>query len=119
MSIQMKFFSVLGSIALNAIRQLNCSIGETVVVLGLGLIGQITCKLLSASGLNVIAIDTNTERCSLAQADGIVTINELMKKTNRIIKSHTNNGADGIIIAAHNANQELLNNAAKLSRKTD
>ena len=112
-------FSVLGSIALNAIRQLNCSIGETVVVLGLGLIGQITCKLLSASGLNVIAIDTNSERCSLAKADGIITINELdEEKQIEIIKSHTNNnGADGIIIAAHNANQELLNNAAKLSRK--
>lgn len=112
-------FSILGSISLNAIRQLNCSIGETIVVLGLGLIGQITCKLLSASGLNVIAIDANLERCSLAQADGINTISELdEEKQIEIIKSHTNNnGADGVIIAAHNANQELLNNAAKLSRK--
>ena len=39
-------FSILGSIALNSIRQLNSSLGENIVVYGLGLVGLIVCKLL-------------------------------------------------------------------------
>ena len=47
-------FSILGSIALNSIRQLKSSLGENIVVYGLGLVGLIVCKLLKINGFNVI-----------------------------------------------------------------
>ena len=54
-------FTVVGSIGLQGIRLLKPQFGETVVVIGLGLIGLISCQLLKANGCNVIGIDLNRE----------------------------------------------------------
>ena len=50
-------FTVIGSIGLQGIRLLNPTFGETIVVVGLGLIGLVTAELLLANGCNVIGFD--------------------------------------------------------------
>ena len=50
-------FTVIGSIALQGVRLVNPTYGETIVVIGLGLIGLITAQLLKACGCNVIGLD--------------------------------------------------------------
>lgn len=57
-------FTVIGSIGLQGIRLLNPQLGETVVVIGLGLIGLITAQLLKANGCKVIGVDFDEEKWS-------------------------------------------------------
>lgn len=59
-------FTVLGSIAMQGVRLTGASLGETVFVIGLGLIGQITVALASAAGCRVIGTDLDAGKCELA-----------------------------------------------------
>jgi predicted dehydrogenase/threonine dehydrogenase-like Zn-dependent dehydrogenase len=112
-------FTVVGSIGLQGIRLFNPTFGETVVVIGLGLIGLITSELLIANGCNVIGIDFDPIKLEIAKKKGIITHNP-NKDSNTInfIESHTNGiGADGVIIAASNSSNEIISQAAKMCRK--
>ena len=55
-------FTVIGSIGLQGIRLLKPTFGETIVVVGLGLIGLISCQLLKANGCRVIGIDLDQSK---------------------------------------------------------
>ena len=67
-------FTVLGSIALQGIRLAKPTFGETFLVIGLGLIGNLTAQLLKANGCNVIGLELDDERCQLAKSIGINTL---------------------------------------------
>ena len=112
-------FTVIGSIALQGIRLLNPLFGETVVVIGLGLIGLITAELLQANGFRVIAFDMDVEKVRLAQEKGVTAINigsgsdpvaVVQELTSQI-------GCDGVIITASNSSDEIMHQAAEMSRK--
>ena len=64
-------FTVPGSIALHAIRLSKPTLGENYLVVGLGLIGQLTCQILKANGCNVIGVDINRSKVLLAQSNKI------------------------------------------------
>ena len=64
-------FTVVGSIGLQGIRLLNPTFGETIVVIGLGLIGLITAELLIANGCNVIGFDFDNKKVDIANKKGI------------------------------------------------
>ena len=68
-------FTIVGSIGLQGIRLLNPSLNETVVVIGLGLIGLISCQLLKANGCRVIGIDIDENKCKIANEYDIEVIN--------------------------------------------
>ncbi|MEW6756063.1 MAG: zinc-binding alcohol dehydrogenase, partial [Candidatus Latescibacterota bacterium] len=63
-------FAVLASIGLQGIRLAEPTFGETVAVIGMGLIGLVTAQLLLASGCRVLATDVNGDRLALAAACG-------------------------------------------------
>jgi len=63
-------FVTLGAIALQGVRIADNKLGETVAVIGLGLLGQIVCMLLSASGCRVIGIDIDKSKLELAKKSG-------------------------------------------------
>lgn len=63
-------FGVLGSIALQGVRLAQSEIGETVLVIGLGLVGQLTVGLLRAAGIKVFGTDPDSNRCALAEQMG-------------------------------------------------
>ena len=63
-------FATLGSIALNGVRIANLGLGETVVVLGLGLVGQLIAQLAKLQGAAVIAVDLKEQRVELARSLG-------------------------------------------------
>ena len=111
-------FTVIGSIGLQGIRLLKPQLGETVVVIGLGLIGLITCQLLKANGCNVIGIDLDQSKCNLAKKWGINTLNP---KTNIPVKSVLDItqglGADGVLITASTKSNDVISQAAQMSRK--
>jgi predicted dehydrogenase len=64
-------FCMLGAIALNGVRRAQIELGSTVLVIGLGLIGQIAAQLLKASGCRVFGIDLDPTKIKLAQETGI------------------------------------------------
>lgn len=112
-------FTVLGAVALQGIRLTEPSFGETVVVAGLGLLGQLTVQLLRANGCRVIAMDTNNERCRLADQAGVTTYcNTDIHETLQFVSAHTEGrGVDAVIITASSANSDLITLAAKACRK--
>ena len=64
---QTAVFGVLASIALQGIRLINPTLGESVAIIGLGLIGQIACQILKANGCRVIGFDLDKNKVALAK----------------------------------------------------
>jgi len=111
-------FTVIGSIGLQGIRLLKPQLGETIVVVGLGLIGLITCQLLKANGCNVIGIDVDQTKCDLAEKWGIKTINPQSTETVKAVMELSNGvGADGVLITASTKSNDVISRAAQMSRK--
>lgn len=112
-------FTVIGSIALQGIRLLNPTFGETVVVIGLGLIGLITAELLVANGCSVIGFDFDSHKVNLATEKGIVAV-DLSHGADPVaaVQEMTGmSGCDGVIITASNSSDEIMHQAAEMSRK--
>lgn len=112
-------FTVIGSIGLQGIRLLNPTFGETIVVVGLGLIGLVTAELLLANGCNVIGFDYDSEKVRIANEKGIIAINPA-EGTDQVkfVESYTNGiGADGVIITASNKSNDIISQSANMCRK--
>ncbi len=112
-------FTVIGAIGLQGIRLTNPTFGETIVVIGLGLIGLVTAELLKANGCKVIGLDFDQQKVDLAKEKGINAINP-GKGTDAIkfVQEATNSvGADGVIITASSSSNEIIHQAAEMSRK--
>ena len=112
-------FTVIGAIGLQGIRLLNPTIGETIVVTGLGLIGLITSQLLVANGCKVIGVDIDEAKLDLAKQWGITTFNPIFGgDVVKFVEEQTNGiGADGVIITASSKTDEIISQAARMSRK--
>lgn len=112
-------FTVIGSIGLQGIRLCNPQLGETIVVVGLGLIGLITAELLVANGCRVIGIDLDPKKVALAKKKGVIAINprEGVDTVKFVTDTTDGLGADGIIITASAKTDEIIAQAAKMSRK--
>lgn len=112
-------FTVIGAIGLQGIRLINPSFGETVVVVGLGLIGLISAELLIANGCNVIGFDFDNSKVELAKAKGVKAYC-IADDSNpvAIAKSLTNDiGVDGVLITASTKSNDVIAQAAQMSRK--
>lgn len=112
-------FTVIGSIGLQGVRLLNPTLGETVVVIGLGLIGLLTAELLRLNGCRVIGVDLDEQKLKLAAQKGIITCNPSQGDNPvKFVESLTNGvGADGVIITASAKSDEIISQAALMSRK--
>ena len=112
-------FTVIGSIGLQGIRLLKPTFGETIVVVGLGLIGLVTAELLKANGCNVIGFDFDSEKVKIANEKGITAINP-GEGTNQVkfVETFTNGiGADGIVITASSKSNDIIAQSAQMCRK--
>ena len=112
-------FTVIGAIGLQGIRLLKPTFGETIVVIGLGLIGLITAELLLANGCNVIGFDFDSKKVAIAKEKGVIAINSA-EGTDQVkfVENYTNGvGADGVIITASNKSNEIISQSANMCRK--
>ncbi len=111
-------FTVVGSIGLQGIRLIKPNFGETIGVIGLGLIGMITCQLLKANGCNVIGIDIDQNKCDILKKWGIDALNSQKANIQHNILSRTNNmGCDGVLITASSKSNDIISTATKICRK--
>jgi len=112
-------FTVLGAIALQGIRLAQPTLGETVVVTGLGLIGLVTVQLLIAQGCRVLGIDLDTEKIELAKKLGAETVNLSQGEDPVGIAEQFSRGrgVDAVIITASAKTNEIVHQAALMCRK--
>ena len=112
-------FTVVGAIALQAIRLVQPTLGEAVVVTGLGLIGQLTVQLLRAHGCRVLGIDLDPEKLALARSFGAEVVdlragNDPLHEANRFSRGR---GVDAVIVAAATKSSDPIHQAALMCRK--
>lgn len=112
-------FTVLASIGLQGVRLAEPTLGETVVVYGLGLIGLVTVQLLRANGCRVIGIDISPSRLELARDFGAEVIHggECADIPGKIATMTSLRGADAVLITASAKNDAIIGNSAKMCRK--
>ncbi len=109
-------FVALGAIALHSVRVSEAKVGENIVVIGLGLLGQITVQILRAAGCNVLGMDIDPQKLQLAKSFGI---NETSDSKNIIRKTKEftqGNGADAVIIFASTKSNEPIEQAVEIAR---
>ncbi len=112
-------FTVPAAIALQGIRLVKPTLGETVFVMGLGLIGLLTVQILKAYGCRVIASDFDSKKISIAKNYGI-DVCDLSKGEDPVQLAMYNsdlNGVDAVIITAATNSNDLIHEAATMCRK--
>lgn len=111
--------ATLGAIALQGVRRAAPTLGETFVVIGLGVLGQLTSQLLKVNGCRVVGLDLLPERVRLALELGMdagvrpedgESIEQVIRLTDGI-------GADGVIITAASPSNAIVSTAFRMCRK--
>lgn len=111
-------FTPLASIGLQGIRLAAPTLGETVVVFGLGLIGLLTVQLLRANGCRIIGIDPNPSRLRLGEQFGADVIDgSVSDVATRVLKRTGGAGADAVLLTLASKSDEPVHQAATMSRK--
>ena len=112
-------FTVLGAIALQGIRLVQPTLGEAVVVTGLGLIGLVTVQLLKAQGCRVLGLDFDPEKLELAQRFGaeVVDLKAGADPVAAAMAFSRGRGVDAVIVTASTQSSEPMHQAALMSRK--
>ncbi|MBA7502443.1 Inositol 2-dehydrogenase/D-chiro-inositol 3-dehydrogenase [subsurface metagenome] len=112
-------FTTLGAIAMHGIRRAGRQFGETIIILGVGLIGQLAVQIAKAAGYKVIAVDKDPHRVELSKRAGadiglVVGKDDLEKE---VLYRTDGVGADAVVIYAATASSEPVNQSMKLVRK--
>ncbi|MFM7775094.1 MAG: bi-domain-containing oxidoreductase [Candidatus Kapaibacterium sp.] len=111
-------YTTVGAIALQGVRQADVRLGETVVVIGIGLLGQLTIQLLKASGCTVIGLDINEsqfERARQSGCDHVLASSPDSLAT--ILAVNHCIGVDAVIITASTDSDAPVDLSMKMLRK--
>lgn len=109
----------MGAIALQGVRRAQPTLGETFIVIGLGLLGQITQQILQANGCQVVGLDLDRRRIDRARANGLTVgihpddgdaVESVMRLTGGV-------GADGVILTAATSSSEPVSQAFRMCRR--
>ena len=111
-------YTTIGAIALQGIRQTAPTLGESVAVIGLGLVGQLTVQLLKAQGCVVIGIDVDRKAVELAKKNGAgVAVDRLSADVKKVVQNVTHGrGVDAVIITAGTKSNDPVQLAGELCR---
>jgi predicted dehydrogenase/threonine dehydrogenase-like Zn-dependent dehydrogenase len=114
-------FSTVGAIAMQGVRRAEPQLGETSLVIGLGLVGQLVVRLLVAAGVRVVGLDIIEARCRLAEQAGAVACaapdeEGLATVTAALDQLTSGRGADHVFLAAGGSSNAPVETAAKLAR---
>lgn len=118
-SLKQATFSTIASIAIQGIRQADLRMGENCLIIGMGIIGQLSYKILEASGMNPLGVDVSEGQVEQSKNAGIKNVyNRNQEGIEEIIISFTNGyGADAIIITAGTSSLDPVEFAGTLARK--
>src|SRR2546426_5620718 len=108
-SLEAASLTTIGAIAMQGLRQANMSFGETVVVIGAGLVGVLTMQLARAAGCRVVAVDLDASR--VAQATSLGAHLALLSSDSNLpmaVREFSRYGADVAIVTAATRSAEPL-----------
>ena len=111
-------FTTLGAIAMQGLRQANVTFGESVVVIGLGLVGQLACAIAKAAGCVTIGVDLDDHHVEIARAHtATYAFNRKQEGLSETIRSLTQGfGADAVIICAATTSNDPITFSAEIAR---
>jgi polar amino acid transport system substrate-binding protein len=110
-------FVALGGISLHAVRVSEAVLGETVAVIGLGLLGLLAVQILKASGCNVLGMDPNPARCQIARELGCDATGSVGDTMQSLVANYTSlHGCDAVIIFAATSSNQPVELAAQIAR---
>ncbi len=110
--------TTIGTIALQGVRRTDPKLGETIAVIGLGLLGQITAQLLKANGCRVFGLDLDPTRVAKAQSLGIdAAYTDQQALLNQLQSQTQHQGADATIITAATKSDAVINHAMQITRR--
>lgn len=110
-------FATLGAVALHGIRNSEAKLGDTVAVVGLGLLGQLTVQLLKAAGCHVLGMDIDPSRADLARqmgADGVA--NSAAAFRDLCVETSRGAGVNCVLITAETSSSDPVNLAGAVAR---
>lgn len=112
-------FTVIGAIALQGIRLAQPTLGEAVVVTGLGLVGQMTVQLLRAQGCRVLGIDFDPARLAMARQFGAEVVNPGAGEDPIVAAQRFSRGrgVDAVLVTAATRSSEPMHQAALMCRQ--
>ena len=110
-------YAAVGAIALEGVRLANTVLGSRVLVIGLGLIGQIAACLLKAQGAAVLGTDLDPRRLELARSLGIRTASGDAEVRARALEMSGGHGVDAVVIAASTSSNAPIELAADVCRQ--
>lgn len=110
-------FTTVGSIALQGVRLAAPLLGETFLVVGLGLLGQIAVQLLKANGCNVIGTDLDSSLVTRAEGFGAVGVlpgGDVVGICNALTGGH---GVDGVLVCAGTSSNAIIEMCGAVTRE--
>lgn len=110
-------FATLGGVALEGVRLAAPTLGETFVVIGLGLIGLLTAQLLVASGCTVLGVDTSEARLELARSLCVRTVHAGGAVVETAMELSHRRGVDGVVLTLSTASNDPVHDAATMCRR--
>ncbi|MGH7741793.1 MAG: zinc-dependent alcohol dehydrogenase, partial [Candidatus Eiseniibacteriota bacterium] len=110
--------SAVGAIALQSIRQAQLELGETVAVIGLGLLGQFVVQLARANGCRVMGVDLDPRKCALAVQQGAeaAMAPEPTEALSQALRMSSGLGVDAVLITTSTSSNQPIELAAQLVR---
>jgi predicted dehydrogenase/threonine dehydrogenase-like Zn-dependent dehydrogenase len=111
-------FVTVGAICIHGVRRSGVELGDVVVVLGQGLIGQLTNQILLAAGADVIGVDISAAKLEQSRAAGVRRIINAAEHdpVDAVRRATANLGADRAIICAQTDDTALANQAMAMAR---
>lgn len=110
-------FAGLGAIAIHALRMADLRFGESAVIVGLGILGQIIAQIASAAAYNTFGLDLNPSRVELLKQQGIPHAFETEGQLEERLKEATGGiGADSVLLCVGGAGEPLMNSAMRWIR---
>jgi predicted dehydrogenase/threonine dehydrogenase-like Zn-dependent dehydrogenase len=110
-------FTTLGAVAIHAVRTAESKLGESVALIGLGLLGQLTLQILNAAGCRVIGLDLLQERAQLAAKMGALAVTTSESEFRDLCFAQSGgHGVDCVLITAETASSGPVNLAPEIAR---
>ena len=109
-------FAAVAAVALNGLRLANVSAGDRVVVVGLGLVGQLTCRLATAMGAFVAGTDVDDWKIQRAVAEGVHAFENTDDGWEDIVGWTRGSGVDAALVTASSKSSEPMNRAVAAVR---
>lgn len=118
-SMEAAAYTTIAAIALQGVRQTAPQIGETIVVIGLGLLGQFTVQFLKANGCKVVGVDLDPLAVDMALRSGAdVALHRNNDPVQGIVQSVSGgHGADAVIITAGTSSNDPIELAGQITRE--